>query len=76
MTEAGHTGVAHCSAARRFFEATAKQILATEYRVTVLDWLGFGESPCPPLDYNPVLFQQLLEDFIREYNKYKYLTYN
>ena len=40
-------------------------ILATQYRVTVLDWLGFGESPCPPVDYNPVLFQQLLEDFVK-----------
>jgi hypothetical protein len=23
------------------------QILATRYEVTVLDWLGFGESECP-----------------------------
>ena len=36
------------------------------YEVTVLDWLGFGESECPPLDYNPALFQQLLEDFVRD----------
>ena len=41
------------------------QILASKYRVTVLDWLGFGESECPPLDYNPVLFDQLLEDFVK-----------
>ena len=40
-------------------------LLATQYRVTVLDWLGFGESQCPPVDYSPVLFQQLLEDFIK-----------
>lgn len=40
-------------------------LLATEYRVTVLDWLGFGESQCPPVDYNPVLFQQLLGDFVK-----------
>lgn len=40
-------------------------LLATQYEVTVLDWLGFGESQCPPVDYNPVLFQQLLEDFIK-----------
>lgn len=31
-------------------------LLATQYRVTVLDWLGFGESQCPPVDYIPVLF--------------------
>jgi pimeloyl-ACP methyl ester carboxylesterase len=40
------------------------KILATHYQVTVLDWLGFGESECPPVDYNPVLFQQLLQDFV------------
>jgi pimeloyl-ACP methyl ester carboxylesterase len=40
-------------------------ILATKYEVTVLDWLGFGESSCPSVDYNPVLFQQLLQDFVK-----------
>ncbi len=40
-------------------------LLATQYRVTVLDWLGFGESQCPSVDYNPVLFHQLLEDFVK-----------
>lgn len=40
-------------------------LLATQYRVTVLDWLGFGESQCPPVDYSPVLFQQLLSDFVK-----------
>ncbi|MBE9047382.1 alpha/beta hydrolase [Pleurocapsales cyanobacterium LEGE 10410] len=40
-------------------------LLATQYEVTVLDWLGFGESQCPPVDYNPALFQQLLGDFIK-----------
>ncbi len=40
-------------------------LLATQYRVTVLDWLGFGESQCPSVDYNPALFQQLLGDFVK-----------
>jgi pimeloyl-ACP methyl ester carboxylesterase len=40
------------------------KILATQYQVTVLDWLGFGESECPPVDYSPILFQQLLQDFV------------
>jgi pimeloyl-ACP methyl ester carboxylesterase len=40
------------------------QILASNYRVTVLDWLGFGESECHPVDYNTVLFGHLLEDFV------------
>jgi len=41
------------------------KILATNYQVTVIDWLGFGESQCPPVDYSPQLFQQLLEDFVK-----------
>ncbi len=40
-------------------------LLAARYQVTVLDWLGFGESQCPPVDYNPELFQQLLQDFVQ-----------
>lgn len=40
-------------------------ILAAQYQVTVLDWLGFGDSECPPVDYNPILFQQLLQDFVK-----------
>ena len=39
--------------------------LATQYQVTVLDWLGFGESQCPPVNYSPKLFQQLLSDFVK-----------
>ena len=41
------------------------RILANQCQVTVLDWLGFGESECPGVDYNSVLFQQLLEDFVK-----------
>ncbi len=40
------------------------QILSEKYRVTVLDWLGFGASERPNLDYNPSLYKQLLTDFI------------
>ncbi len=40
-------------------------ILAINYQVTVLDWLGFGESQCPPVDYNLLLFHQLLGDFVK-----------
>ncbi len=40
-------------------------LLATHYEVTVLDWLGFGESQCPPVDYNPALFHQLLRDLVK-----------
>jgi pimeloyl-ACP methyl ester carboxylesterase len=41
------------------------QILANQYQVTVLDWLGFGNSECPLVDYAPILFQQLLQDFVK-----------
>jgi pimeloyl-ACP methyl ester carboxylesterase len=41
------------------------QILAARYQVTVLDWLGFGESECPPVDYDSVLFQHLLGYFVK-----------
>ncbi|MEL7079561.1 MAG: alpha/beta fold hydrolase [Cyanobacteria bacterium J06582_2] len=40
-------------------------LLAAQYEVTVLDWLEFGESQCPPVDYSPVLFQQLLGDIVK-----------
>ncbi len=40
-------------------------LLAKQYRVTVLDWLGFGESECPPVDYSPALFHQLLGNFVK-----------
>ncbi|MBD2577709.1 alpha/beta fold hydrolase [Oscillatoria sp. FACHB-1406] len=40
------------------------EILAPQYRVTVLDWLGFGQSARPPLPYNPELYRQMLRDFV------------
>ncbi len=29
------------------------ELLADEYEVNCLDWLGFGDSQRPPLDYQP-----------------------
>ena len=49
---------------RSEMKAIANQ-LAKDYEVTILDWLGFGDSQCPPLDYNPALFHQLLKDFVK-----------
>jgi pimeloyl-ACP methyl ester carboxylesterase len=40
------------------------QLLATQFQVYALDWLGFGASQRPSLDYQPLIFQQLLEDFV------------
>ena len=38
--------------------------LATQHQAVTLDWLGFGQSERPPLDYSPTLFHQLLQDFV------------
>ncbi|WP_107667619.1 alpha/beta fold hydrolase [Cyanothece sp. BG0011] len=40
------------------------QLLAQQYQVYLLDWLGFGDSQRPALDYNPQLYHQLLKDFV------------
>lgn len=40
------------------------QSLSSNYQVTILDWLGFGDSERPNLDYQPALYQQLLTDFV------------
>lgn len=42
------------------------QILAPHVQVIALDWLGFGESDRPPIHYNRSLYQQLLQDFVRD----------
>ena len=40
------------------------QQLASEFQVIALDWLGFGESARPPLEYQPALFHRFLRDFV------------
>jgi pimeloyl-ACP methyl ester carboxylesterase len=39
--------------------------LAPQFQVWAMDWLGFGESDRPPLDYRSAVYQQLLQDFVR-----------
>ncbi len=39
--------------------------LASRYRVTALDWPGFGDSSRLPLDYRPNLFYHCLRDFVQ-----------
>jgi pimeloyl-ACP methyl ester carboxylesterase len=39
--------------------------LAPQFQVWAMDWLGFGESDRPPLDYCPAIYYQLLHDFVR-----------
>ncbi len=40
------------------------RMLSSQYKVVALDWLGFGESDRPAVDYNPNLFNKLLQDFV------------
>lgn len=40
--------------------------LASDYRVYVLDLLGFGLSDRPAIDYTPETFSDLLGDFVKE----------
>ena len=42
------------------------QILASQFQVIALDWLGFGESDRPPIQYDRSLYQQLLQNFVRD----------
>jgi pimeloyl-ACP methyl ester carboxylesterase len=38
--------------------------LAPQFQVFALDWLGFGESARPALNYGRSLYRQLLQDFV------------
>jgi len=38
--------------------------LSPYFQVVALDWLGFGQSSRPPVNYQPALYQQLLRDFV------------
>jgi len=40
--------------------------LSSRYLTFSLDWLGFGQSDRPPLNYRPELYRQLLQDFVTE----------
>ena len=42
------------------------QGLALRYQVITLDWLGFGESARPPWRSRPVIYQAMLNDFVRD----------
>jgi pimeloyl-ACP methyl ester carboxylesterase len=40
--------------------------LAREFRVYSLDLLGFGRSARPAVTYTPAIFEELIEDFVRQ----------
>jgi len=39
--------------------------LAPQFQVVALEWLGFGQSAHPALDYQPEVYRRLLQDFVR-----------
>jgi len=39
--------------------------LAPHFQVVAMDWLGFGQSDRPTLNYQPSLYRQLLQDFLQ-----------
>ncbi|PSO85022.1 MAG: alpha/beta hydrolase [Cyanobacteria bacterium QS_5_48_63] len=40
--------------------------LSAQFEVFALDWIGFGQSSRPSLVYCPELYQQFLQDFVRD----------
>lgn len=42
------------------------EILAAQFQVWTLDWPGFGDSDRLPVEYAPLLYRQLLQDFVRD----------
>ena len=41
------------------------RVLSPHFQAIALDWLGFGESDRPRVQYDRSLYQQLLQDFVR-----------
>lgn len=39
--------------------------ISDRYQAITLDWLGFGDSDRPALDYQPALLQQVLQAFVK-----------
>lgn len=56
---------AFSSVSSRLEMAELAQRLATGYQVYVLDWLGFGQSDRPAIDYAPKVYRALLRDFVQ-----------
>ena len=42
------------------------ELLADKYEVNCFDWLGFGKSQRPCVDYQPSLYQALLTDLVKD----------
>jgi pimeloyl-ACP methyl ester carboxylesterase len=44
------------------------KLLSAHFQVIALDWIGFGESSRPSLDYKPAIYQRLIEDFVTSFD--------
>lgn len=55
---------AFSSVCSRIEMAGLAEELAQRYRVYVLDWVGFGDSDRPKLDYTPKFYRVLLRTFV------------
>lgn len=42
------------------------ELLAPKFRAVAVDWPGFGQSSRLPLDYQPALYHQFLQDFVKD----------
>ncbi|CAA9234239.1 Possible alpha/beta hydrolase superfamily, alr3514 homolog [uncultured Coleofasciculus sp.] len=40
--------------------------LSPQFKIVTLDWPGFWQSERPAVDYRRALYQQFLQDFVRE----------
>jgi pimeloyl-ACP methyl ester carboxylesterase len=45
--------------------ATIARSLSSQFQAIALDWPGFGQSDRLSIDYQPSLYRQLLQDFVR-----------
>lgn len=43
----------------------AEALVAAGYQVVILDWLGFGQSSRPAINYQPKVYHALLRDFVQ-----------
>jgi pimeloyl-ACP methyl ester carboxylesterase len=57
---------AFSSVSSRLEMAGLAQQLAARYQVYVLDWVGFGQSDRPAIDYTPKVYRALLRDFVQQ----------
>jgi pimeloyl-ACP methyl ester carboxylesterase len=46
--------------------AGVAQALAPQYQTITLDWIGFGQSDRPAINYSPAVYRAFLQDFVRK----------